>query len=131
MINKTATYKSPPVSRVKSNIKFDGDFKKELKQTIEHLWIDIEKDPYMAINGNSIETWRNAIKLRIYDDLGNHERMNQYIFRYHHDDEWYGNVHIEVVTTGFSESSATDFLWTFWLKDYKKILEIILKNLKK
>lgn len=64
----------------------------------------------MSINGNSIETGRNGIKLRIYDDDGDLHMMNHYVFRYHHDDEWYGNIHIEIVTSEFSEESSTSFL---------------------
>jgi hypothetical protein len=43
------------------------------------------------------------------------------ILRYHHADEKYGNVHIEITLSGLSREKKVQFLGKFLVTDKKKI----------
>lgn len=58
------------------------------------------------------------------------ERKNiNCIFRYHHDDEWFGNVNIELVLSELSEKTKTRFVGKYSVLDREKIRKDIIADM--
>ncbi len=112
----------------KSKVKFFWDFKKELKKILEKLEISLSVEIWKEYVIDSIITGSNDIKLRIGDEEKWIYKLVHIIFRYHHDDEKYGNVHIEISTDELSKKTKTQFLWKFLVTKIKDIEKEVLKN---
>ncbi len=51
------------------------------------------------------------------------------IFRYHHDDEKFGNVNIELVASEVSKKSRLHFVGKFQILDHRTIEERVLRDI--
>ena len=78
---------------------------------------------------DSILGGNNNLKVRIDDHEQGFERIVNCMFRHHHTDERYGNVHIDLVTTGLGIQTKKRTIGKFGILDRETIKESILKNL--
>ncbi len=67
--------------------------------------------------------------MRIDDREQGVERIVNCMFRHHHTDERYGNIHIDLVTTGLGIKSKLHEVGKFSILDRETIKEKVLKDL--
>ncbi len=106
--------------------KFFRDFKVELQKTLLELETLLTLELWKLFTVNSIFLGNNDIKIRIRDESLWLDKIVSVIFRYHHDDEKYGNVHVEIVAYELSKKTKTHFLWRFLVTDRKNINKEVL-----
>jgi hypothetical protein len=118
-----------------SKVMFNGDFKKELQKTIDVLGEYIEKNLSTDFEIDSVIWWRNSLKIRVNDAEHNVNKMIHCIFRYHHDEEKFGYVNIEIVASEHSKETKLHFVGRFGVLERdtinKNILEDVIISLKK
>lgn len=114
---------------VRSTVMFQGKYKDELQKTMDIIEKAIEDESGKEYIVDSILGGNNNLKVRI--DYSEHgvERIVNCIFRHHHTDERYGNINIDLVTTGFGIKSSTRELGRFSILDRKTIQTKILENI--
>jgi hypothetical protein len=71
---------------------------------------------------NNIKIWFRAGE---YDA----EKIVNIVFRYHHEDEWYGHVHIEAILSELSQKPKSTFLGKYALKEYLPIRDNLFELL--
>lgn len=105
----------------KSKVKFFGDFKSELRTTL----LEIEKLLKIRAENDFMLDWievgNHEISIRARDGEDGAKKIVSAIFRYHHDDEKYGNVHIEIVVSELSEKNISHFLGKYLVTNRKEI----------
>jgi hypothetical protein len=69
------------------------------------------------------------LKVRIDDPEQGVERIVNCMFRHHHTDERYGNIHIDLVTTGLGIKSRLRELGRFRILDREIIQDEIIKEI--
>ncbi len=112
-----------------STARFHGKFKEELAKTIDIIWSTIEADIWEDFVFDSISSGNNNIKMIIHaKDVDERKNINC-IFRYHHDDEWFGNVNIELVLSELSEKTKTRFVGKYSVLDRAKIKKDIVADI--
>ena len=89
----------------------------------------IENDLTEYFSVDSILGGNNNLKVRIDDQEQGFERIVNCMFRHHHTDERYGNINIDLVTTGLGIETKKRLLGKFDILDREVIKESILKNL--
>ena len=120
-ITLTRTLIDPLTSKSKS--KFFGDFRGELLGIISELEILLSTEIAIHFTLDSLITGANDIKIRVHEDSMGLEKIVTVIFRYHHDDEKYGNVHIEIMTYELSQRNKPRFLGKYFVMNRKKIIK--------
>lgn len=117
-----------------SKIMFQGDFKKELQKTIDVLGEFIGKNLSTNFEIDSIIGWRNGLKIRVNDTEHNVNKMIHCIFRYHHDEEKFGYVNIEIVLSEHSQETKTHFVGRFGVLERdtinKRVFDDVIVSLK-
>jgi hypothetical protein len=106
----------------KSKVKFFWDFKAELKKTlqeVEKVLIQRVEEEYTL---DFVDVGNNDIRIRVRDEDLNSQKIVSAIFRFHHDDEKYGNVHIEILVSELSEKNQSQFLGKYLVTNRKKIV---------
>ena len=88
----------------------------------------IENDLAEYFTVDSILGGNNNLKVRIDDQELGFERIINCMFRHHHTDERYGNVHIDLVTTGLGIQTKKRTIGKFGILDRETIKNVILKN---
>jgi hypothetical protein len=78
---------------------------------------------------DSILGGNNNLKIRIDDPEQGVERIVNCMFRHHHTDERYGNIHIDLVTTGLGIKSTLHKVGKFSILDRGVIVERVLKDI--
>ena len=111
----------------KTQVKFFWDFRKELEKTMTELEVILTAELEKLFTIDSIISGNNDIKIRIRDEVEWTERRISAILRYHHDDEKYGNVHIEILVAELSERNKSLFLGKYLITDRKSIIKNILE----
>jgi hypothetical protein len=117
-----------PKIGVKSK-KFFWDFPLELSKTVTSLEIIITSELPKYFTVDSIIAGNNDIKIRVRDESNGWEKIISAILRYHHDDEKYGNVHIEIAANEKSKRNKSHFLGQFSVTDRKSIEKNVMKAL--
>lgn len=97
--------KESALKPIRSTVMFQGKYKEELQRTMDMLEKAIEKDLEAYFIVDSILGGNNNLKVRIDDREQGVERIVNCMFRHHHTDERYGNIHIDLVTTGLGIKS--------------------------
>lgn len=115
----------------KSNIskKFFLDFWEELTKTVTGLESAITEEIRKCFTLDSIISGSSDIKIRVRDESNGWEKIVSVILRYHHDDEKYGNVHIEILVSELSKKNKSYFLGKYLITDRKNIHTDVLKSL--
>ncbi len=108
---------------------FNGDFKAELQKTIDILEEFMEKNLREYFDVDSILGWRNNLKIRVNDRERNIEKMINCIFRYHHNEEKFGYVNIELVSYELSQKPKLHFVGRFGVLERDKINKSILEDI--
>ena len=122
-LRRTAIVHSWPRTRVK----FFGDFRAELKKTLLELEKKLTQDIAEHFSIDSCDVGNNDIKIRVRDESVGSQKILSAIFRFHHDDEKYGNVHIEILVSEVSRKNQSLFLGKYLVTDRKKILPDVSK----
>jgi hypothetical protein len=112
-----------------SKVMFWGDFKEELQKTIDALEEFMEKNLHEYFEVDSILGWRNNLKIRVNDRERNIEKMVNCIFRYHHNEEKFGFVNIEIVVSELSQKPRLHFVGRFGVLEREKIHKSILEDI--
>ncbi len=110
-----------------SKVMFQWKFKEELVKTIDLLALQLEKDiPSIAIL-HSLDTWANNIKIRV--EYEGEDKLINAIFRYSHNDEKFGHIHIEITLSSHSEKTKSHFMGKFSVIDHKGIEKALMKDI--
>jgi hypothetical protein len=119
----TTSFRYIPREKIqsKSNIRFSGNFSVELEKTLMFLDEYLEKELRLHYQIDSIHSEKNQIRIRVNDSEKLVKKVVTIILRYHHDDEWYGNIHIELDIREVSKKTLVHFVGTFSIKDRAKI----------
>jgi hypothetical protein len=111
-----------------STVRFKWDFKKELQKLILLLESSVPSVLAEFYIVDDMVVGNNNLKIWIRNDEYAIEKIINCVFRYHHDDEWFGNIHIELVATELSQKPKSRFLGKFNLAEKQKIQEIFIKE---
>lgn len=122
-LRRTAIEHSWPRTRVK----FFGDFRLELEKTLSELEKTLREEIPLHFTLDDIDVGNNDIKLRVRDESVWSEKIVSAIFRYHHDDAKYGNVHIEILASEVSQKNKSHFLGKYLVTNRKKIIPDVVK----
>lgn len=114
---------------IKSTVMFQWKYKEELQKTMDILEKAIEDESWKQYIVDSILGGNNNLKVRIDDQEQWVERIVNCRFRHHHTDERYGNIHIDLVTTGLGIKSTTHKVGKFSIMDREVIVEKVLKDM--
>ncbi len=106
----------------KSKVKFFGDFKLELEKTISELEQVLASHAKEDFILDWMEVGNHEISIRARETVDSPQKIISAIFRYHRDDEKYGNVHIEIVVSELSEKNIVEFLGKYLVTNRKKII---------
>lgn len=121
--------KESALKPIRSTVMFQGKYKEELQKTMDILEKAIEEDLSEYFVVDSILGGNNNLKVRIDDQDQGVERIVNCMFRHHHTDERYGNIHIDLVTTGLGMKSKLHNVGKFGILDRGTIKERVLKDL--
>jgi len=119
--------KKPPVTR--STVMFHGDYKRELEKLLDVVDSAIENGLPEHLVVDSILGGNNNLKVRLEDTEHGVERIVNCMFRHHHTDERYGNIHIDLVTNGHGLKSELTSIGKFSIVDHATIREKILRGI--
>lgn len=114
---------------IRSTVMFQGKYKEELKKTMDFIEEAIENDLKEHFIVDSILGGSNNLKVRIDDEDQGVERIVNCMFRHHHMDERYGNIYIDMVTTGFGIKSRLHEVGKFLITDRETMKEKVLRDL--
>lgn len=115
---------------IKSKAKFSGDYKEELKKLVDLLDRTFEeKTDWGRFRIDSAAASRTNVRLRISDAEFGDELIVNCVLWYHHTDEKFGYVNVDLVTTGFSKKPETLFVGKFSITDHEAILGKICHDL--
>lgn len=121
--------KESALKPIRSTVMFQWKYKEELQKTMDILEKAIEEDLSDYFIVDSILGGNNNLKVRIDDQDQGVERIVNCMFRHHHTDERYGNIHIDLVTTGLGMKSKLHNVGKFGILDRGTIKERVLKDL--
>ncbi|MDD5197464.1 MAG: hypothetical protein PHN60_01245 [Candidatus Gracilibacteria bacterium] len=121
--------KESALKPIRSTVMFQGKYKEELQKTMDSVEKAIEEDLKDYFVVDSILGGNNNLKVRIDDREQGVERIVNCMFRHHHTDERYGNIHIDLVTTGLGIKSKLHEVGKFSILDRETIKEKVLKDL--
>ncbi len=128
MIENALRYNKPEKQSTRSTVRFQGDFRTELQKTIDILETHFEEELGKYFEVDSVLAWANEIKIRINDDEKNIRRVVNCIFRYHHDEQKFGNINIELGSYELSKKTMVYFVGTFNITDRVRIKKILLED---
>jgi hypothetical protein len=114
-------------ARAKISKKFFWDFRVELQKTLDILEETLQSEIPRDFVLDSIIAGHNELKIRIADEEKGLYRLVSVILRYHHDDEKYGNVHIEIIASEVSTKTKNQFLGKYLITDQKSIKKDVLQ----
>ncbi|MDD2745258.1 MAG: hypothetical protein PHU93_01855 [Candidatus Gracilibacteria bacterium] len=112
-----------------SKMKFTGKFKDELQKVSTMLETSFENATGHSFEIDAIVPGNNNIRLKISSEELAAEMQINCIFWYHHDDERYGRLNIDLATSGFSRKGKVKFVGTFDILDQETIREKVWKEL--
>lgn len=121
--------KESALKPIRSTVMFQWKYKEELQKTMDSVEKAIEEDLKDYFVVDSILWGNNNLKVRIDDREQGVERIVNCMFRHHHTDERYGNIHIDLVTTGLGIKSKLHEVGKFSILDRETIKEKVLKDL--
>ncbi|NDK19263.1 hypothetical protein GW819_00290 [Candidatus Gracilibacteria bacterium] len=121
--------KESALKPIRSTVMFQGKYKEELQKTMDIVEKAIEDESGKHFIVDSILGGNNNLKVRIDDQEQGVERIVNCMFRHHHTDERYGNIKIELVTTGLKIKSKLHIVGKFHILDRDVIKEKILKDI--
>ncbi|MDD5376658.1 MAG: hypothetical protein PHH16_00920 [Candidatus Gracilibacteria bacterium] len=121
--------KESALKPIRSTVMFQGKYKEELQKTMDAVESAIEKESGKHFVVDSILGGNNNLKVRIDDPEQGVERIVNCMFRHHHTDERYGNVHIDLVTTGLGIRSRSHTVGKFGILERETIKEKVLRDL--
>ncbi|MDD2892058.1 MAG: hypothetical protein PHQ95_03775 [Candidatus Gracilibacteria bacterium] len=121
--------KESALKTIRSTVMFQGKYKEELQKTMDILEKAIEDESGKQYIVDSILGGNNNLKVRIDDQEQGVERIVNCKFRHHHTDERYGNIHIDLVTTGLGIKSTTHEVGKFNIMNREVIVEKVLKDM--
>ena len=128
MLKNALRYNKPEKQSSRSTVRFQWDFRVELQKTIDLLEIYFEEELPKYFVVDSVLAGGNEIKIRINDDEQNIRRVVNCIFRYHHDEQKFGNINIGLASYETSKKAMVYFVGTFSIIDRERIKKILLKD---
>ncbi len=128
MIENTLKWKKPERQWARSTVRFNGDYRAELQKTIDILELYFEAELPKSFFVDSVIAWGYEIKIRINDEEQNIRRVINCIFRYHHDEQKFGNINIELGSYELSKKTMVFFVGTFSIIDRERIKRVLLAD---
>lgn len=114
---------------IRSKVMFHGNFRAELQITMDQIEEVFENEFSKQFGVDSVISGKTNIKIRINDRERGIECIVNCVFKYHHDDERYGTINIELVTTGLGVKSQTRKVGKFSVVDRVDIKGKVLSGL--
>lgn len=114
---------------IRSKVMFGGKYKEALENLMEILeemfeWAEAE---HFVID--SVIPGNNNIRLRITETEMGEQIIVNCVFWYHHNDQRYGLINIDLVTTGYKQKTKTHFVGTFGILDHENIKTRVCNDL--
>ncbi|MDQ1343521.1 MAG: hypothetical protein QG650_240 [Patescibacteria group bacterium] len=117
---------------IKSKSRFTGKYKEELEKLIDLLDRTFEEETEWGhFRIDSVMSARNNIRLRISDPEFGAELIVNCVFWYHHTDERYGYVNIDLVISGLSRKPEPRLVGKFGITDHDTIRAKVCHDLMK
>lgn len=128
MQSNTVKYIKPERQWARSTVRFNGDYRAELQKTIDilELYFESELPKHFAID-SVIAGWYE-IKIRVNDEAKDIRRVVNCIFRYHHDEQKFGNINIELGSYELSKKTMVHFVGTFSIVDRERIKRVLFED---
>lgn len=116
---------------INSRAKFAGKYKDELAKLYDVLDENFEKETdWGHFNMDSVATAGNNIRFRVSDPEYGSQLLVNCVFWYHHSDEKYGYVNVDLVTTGLGRKAETKLVGKFNITAREEIEAAIRAGLK-
>jgi hypothetical protein len=128
MIANTLKYKKPERQWLRSTVRFNWDYRAELQKTIDMMELYFESELPKHFQIDSVIAWGYEIKIRINDPEQDIRRVINCIFRYHHDEQKFGNINIELGSYELSKKTMVHFVGTFSVIDRSRIQRILFED---
>lgn len=128
MLENALRYTKTEKQSTRSTVRFQWDFRDELQKTIDILEVYFEEELWKYFVVDSVLAWGNEIKIRINDDEKNIRRVVNCIFRYHHNEQKFWNINIELGSYELSKKTMIYFVGTFSITDRERIKKFLLKD---
>lgn len=114
---------------IRSKVMFGGKYKEALENLMQMLedtfeWAEAE---HFVID--SVIPGNNNIRLRITETEMGEQVIVNCVFWYHHNDQRYGLINIDLVTTGYKQKTKTQFVGTFGILDHENIKNRVCNDL--
>ncbi len=87
----------------------------------------IESEMVGKLEISSIIPGNTNLKIRICDEHGS--RIVNCVFRYHHNETKFGNIHVDLVTSALGKKPKTHVVGKFLVTDYESIRERVIADL--
>lgn len=115
---------------IRSKVKFNGNYFKELENLMEKIEGLIETDivPNFAVEYTNY--WNSNVKIKIDDRENDIERLINCVLEYTKNDERYGYINLKFQITEFSQNKKVFDSGKFFIKDTEKILKKFMSDLK-
>jgi hypothetical protein len=94
---------------------------------MEMLEAAIETEAAGHLEIASVIPGNTNLKIRIGDEHGT--RIVNCVFRYHHNDTKFGNIHIDLVTSALAKKPETHVVGKFLVTDHDGIRERVIADL--
>lgn len=128
MIENTLKWKKTERQWARSTVRFNGDYRAELQKTIDILELYFEAELPKSFFIDSVIAGGYEIKIRINDEEQDIRRVINCIFRYHHDEQKFGNINIELGSYELSKKTMVHFVGTFSITDRERIKRVLLED---
>lgn len=116
---------------INSRAKFAGKYKDELAKLYDVLDENFEKETdWGHFNMDSVATAGNNIRFRVSDPEYGSQLLVNCVFWYHHSDEKYGYINVDLVTTGLKRKAETKLVGKFNITAREEIEAAIRAGLK-
>lgn len=114
---------------IRSKVKFDWKYYKELESLMEALEELVEKDIVPNYPVEYTNYGNSNIKIKINDEINDIERLINCVLKYNKNDERYWYINLEFQITEFSKNKKIFEAGKFLIKDKEKLIKKFTSDL--
>ena len=108
---------------------FQGKFRDELEKTMDFIEQTIDQYNGDWFDIDSVTSGNNNLKVRLTETEHNMEMIVNCVFRYHHNDERFGYIDIDLTSSGLRRKSEYYYVGKFSILDRDTMKERILMGI--
>ncbi len=133
MTNPSFQNTTPPnkdfTQPTRSKVMFQGKFRDELEKTMDFIEQTIDQYNGDWFDIDSVTSGNNNLKVRLTETEHNMEMIVNCVFRYHHNDERFGYIDIDLTSSGLRRKSEYYYVGKFSILDRDTMKERILMGI--